>query len=302
MRLRKKLKKLGEYWLIQFLTLLARLPRRAGRWLFACLLEAASWLFRRDRKRAIDNLGIAFPEADLMIRRAMSRAMFRALGRNVFEFLSLQWARPEELAERIERVEGLERIVDAFALGRGMIVVTGHIGCWELMVAYFVTQGYPVSAVARRMKVSRLNDRLVQMRAAFGVKTLDRESSPRKMIEVLRRGEVLGVVIDQHTSVAGAWVPFFGRPAHTPTAVAKIALITGAPILPMAIYLGRNGRHVVRVRPAILPPQRPADRDAATVELTARYSEAIEQLIRYDPKQWVWFHHRWREPEAPDVV
>jgi len=294
---KKKLKRLGEYWLARSLILLSAIPGRPGRWLFATLADVASRYFPEDRRRAVENLGLAFPAWDEMVRRAMTRAMFRALGRNVFEFLSMSWDRPEDLGRRIERVDGLERIAATFERGRGMIVITGHIGCWELMPAYFSTRGYPVSAVARRMKVSRLNDELIRLRGAFGVRTLDRESSPRDMLSVLHRGEVLGVLIDQHTAVAGAYVPFFGHPAHTPTAVARLAMLTGAPILPMAIYLQRSGRHVVRVLEPIDAPENPADRDAAVIEVTERCSASIEELVRTDPKQWVWFHHRWREEE-----
>jgi KDO2-lipid IV(A) lauroyltransferase len=303
LRANKKLKRLGEYGLVQIFFLLARLPRRMGQALFAALGGIAYRVLRKDQERAIDNLAIAFPETNEMVRRAMVKAMFRGLGRNLYEFLSMRRTRPEALGERIERVEGRERIAETFGLGRGMIVVTGHIGCWELMSSYFAaTDGYPVSAVARRMKGGRLNDILVSIRGSFGVKTLDRENNPRDMLGVLHRGEVLGVLIDQHTAVAGAYVPFFGRPAHTPTAVAKIAILTGAPILPMAIYLARSGKHVIHVLPPIMPPRRPADREAAIVELTKDCSLAVENLIRIDPKQWVWFHHRWREPDTGDVV
>jgi len=112
----------------------------------------------------------------------------------------------------------------------------------------------------------------------------------------------LGVLIDQHTSVAGVYVPFFGRPAFTPTAVAKISLMTGVPVVPMAMFLEPSGKHRVHVLPAIEPEEKPGERESAVIELTRRYSLALEQLIRIDPKQWVWFHHRWREPESSAVA
>jgi KDO2-lipid IV(A) lauroyltransferase len=96
------------------------------------------------------------------------------------------------------------------------------------------------------------------------------------------------------------YVPFFDRPAYTPTAVAKMALATGAAILPMGIYLGRNGRHVVHVAPPIPVDRSPRDaasKDALVRALTCECSLAVERLIRLDPTQWVWFHHRWREPK-----
>jgi KDO2-lipid IV(A) lauroyltransferase len=300
-RTRKKLKRAVEIAAVEALFAGARaMPHRLGLSAFAALGAVGARVFERDRRRAIENLAVAFPEVPAPIREALARATFRALGRNIFEALRLSGMPPEKIRERVARVEGMQHFVDAYRAGKGIVVATGHIGCWELMPAYFVSIGYPVSVVARRMKSERLNTKLNTMRALAGVLSVDRDEKPRRMLEILRRGEILGILIDQHTSVAGMYVPFFDRPAYTPTAVAKMALATGATILPMGIYLARNGRHVVRVAPPI--PVDRAWRDAAGKDvvvraLTAECSLAVERLIRLDPTQWVWFHHRWREPK-----
>jgi KDO2-lipid IV(A) lauroyltransferase len=298
-RTRKKLKRAVEIAVVEALLAGARaMPHRFGMSVFAALGAAGATVFGRDRRRAIENMAVAFPEVPAPIREALARASFRALGRNAFEALRLSGMSPARIRERVERVEGMPHFLDAHGAGKGVIVVTGHIGCWELMPAYFVNLGYPVSVVGRRMKSERLNAKLVAMRASVGVSSIDRDENPRRMLEPLRRGEILGVLIDQHTSVAGMYVPFFDRPAYTPTAVAKMALATGAAILPMGIYLARNGRHVVRVAPSIAVER--AQRDAASKDavvraLTTECSLAVERLVRLDPTQWVWFHHRWRE-------
>jgi KDO2-lipid IV(A) lauroyltransferase len=151
------------------------------------------------------------------------------------------------------------------------------------------------------MRDQRLDEELVAIRASVGVTTIDRDSSPREMIKSLRRGEILGVLIDQHTDVGGMYVPFFEKPAFTPTGVAKLACLTGAPIVPMADFLNANGKHTIQVLPPIVPPDVVTDKSATVERLTKECSLAVEQLIRIDPKQWVWFHHRWREPEGTDV-
>ena len=302
MRRTKFFKRKCEYWLISALVGLARLlPRWVGRKVFSWLGLVAPQLFPRDRQRAVDNLGIAFPESHRMVREAMARAMFKTLGANAFDFLQLKGASPERLGELVTEVHGLQRLEEAMGRGRGLIAITGHIGCWELMPAYFVSRGYPTTVVARRMRSSRLDDKLNEIRASLGVKTLDRDSSPRSMLKVLRSGEALGVLIDQHTRVSGAYVPFFNRPAYTPIGVAKLACLTGAPILPMAIFANRMGTYEVHILDPIDAPAEGRRRDEVIHELTAQCSRAIEQLIRIDPKQWVWFHHRWREPEGSDV-
>lgn len=302
MRTSKRIKRAGEVALIGGLSGMARvLPARAGRDLFAQLGQLAGRVAVKDNRRAVDNLGIAFPDVPAPVRRALAAAMFRQLGRNAHEFLRLQGASREYVTSRVSRVEGMEIFEAAHKRGKGIIVVTGHIGCWELMPAYFVAIGYKITVVGRRMKVGRLNRRLVSVRQGLGVTSLDRDDNPRPMFDVLGRGETLGVLIDQHTRVAGAWVPFFGRPAHTPTAVAKLALATGAAIVPMGIFLERSGKHVVRVGPEV-PVVVTGSREADVRTITAASSLAVEALIRLDPAQWVWFHRRWREPESPKRV
>lgn len=303
-RTRKKVKRAGEIALVETLFGFARLlPRRLGSALFATLGALAGRAFERDRRRAVENLAVAFPDAPAPVRSALARASFKALGRNIFEALRLTGLSPEKVRDRVERVDGMEHFLEAHNAGKGVVVVTGHIGCWELLPAYFTSIGFSVSVVARRMKSERLNAKLVAMRASAGVKTIDRDENPRRVLEPLRRGETLGVLIDQHTSVAGMYVPFFDRPAFTPTAVAKIALASGAAIVPMGIYRTRGGRHVVRVLPAIpvdaLASASP-NKDAAVRAITTECSLAVERLIRLDPAQWVWFHHRWREPKRDE--
>ncbi len=305
-RTRKRIKRAGEVALVESLVLIARaMPRRMGSAVFAGIGAIAARAFPRDRHRAAANLALAFPEVPSPIRDALARASFKALGRNAFEMLRLANASPERVRERVERVEGMEYLLDANRPGKGVIAITGHIGCWELLPAYFITLGYTVSVVARRMKSGHLNAKLVATRASVGVTTLDRDDSPRRMLELLRRGEALGVLIDQHTNVAGAYVPFFDRPAFTPTAVAKLAMASGAAILPMAIFRAHSGRYVIRVLPAI--PYRDIERESASKEaairaITAQCSLAVERLIRLDPAQWVWFHNRWREPKRDETV
>jgi KDO2-lipid IV(A) lauroyltransferase len=297
-RTRKKLKRALELALVSGLVGLARMiPRRAGLSLFALFGAVAARCFERDRRRAIENLGVAFPDAPAPFRRALAAATFKTLGRNAYEFLWLEGSSPERLRSLVARIDGMEHFLEAHRRGRGVIVITGHIGCWELLPAHFVALGYAVSVVARRMKVGRLNDRLVRARRSVGVATFDRDDNPRPIFDVLARGEILGVLIDQHTRVAGAWVPFFGRPAYTPTAVAKIALATGAAIVPMGIFMDARGRHLVRVLPEI-GTAGAGSREENVRSITAACSLAVENLIRIDPKQWVWFHHRWREPET----
>jgi KDO2-lipid IV(A) lauroyltransferase len=292
---RKKFKRNLEVLAIDGITGAARaLPRRIGLGVFSVVGALGGRLFRKARERAVRNLAIAFPDVPRSVRAALAAAMFKSLGRNFYEFLKLEGSSPERLAGLIERIEGMENLDRAMAEGKGLIAITGHIGCWELLAGYFASHGYRLNVVGRELWEKRLNERLLRARESMGYRTIDRDTGGKEVIRALREKQVVAVLIDQHTRVSGVYVPFFDRPAHTPVGVAKLAVATGAPILPMAIYMRRSGRHEIRILPAIETPSGIADKEELAVAITGRCSKAVEELIRYDPKQWVWFHDRWR--------
>lgn len=291
------------------LTRFARsLPRGLGFRVFSAMGTTASRLFKKDRERAIQNLELAFPEAPKPIRDSLATAMFKSLGKNFYEFLNLEGSSKQRVTELVERVDGIEHLEAALDKDAGLIVVTGHIGCWELLAAYYSQLGYPLCVVGRELWEKRINDKLIRIRESMGYRTIDRDSGGKEILRLLKDRKIVAVLIDQHTRVSGIYVPFFNRPAHTPTGVARLALKTGAPILPMAIYMRENGRHEVRILPAIDPSDvsasAPDDAQKQVENMTRECSHAIETLVRHDPKQWVWFHNRWRyeEKEAGHAV
>jgi len=298
----KKLKRNFEVLAFGGLMCLARsLPRESGMKLFSAIGATAGRMFGEDRKRALENLALAFPETPQPIREALARAVFKTMGMNFFEFLNLEGSSRKRLGELVSRVEGQERMDRAIAAGRGVIVITGHIGCWELLAGYYAARGYPVTVVGRELWERRLNERLLKVRQSLGYRTIDRDSGGKEMVRALRDKHLLAVLIDQHTRVSGVYVPFFNRPAFTPVGVAKLALATGAPVLPMAIYMRPDGRHEIRILSQIDASDAGLSglsKEERVIELTRRCSAAVEELVRYDPKQWVWFHDRWRPGEG----
>jgi KDO2-lipid IV(A) lauroyltransferase len=270
------------------------LPRRAGLRLFSFLGAAAFRLYRKDRERAIRNLAIAFPQSDPMIVAAMAKGCFRALARNAFDALRLaHLSRKKVIA--LCTVEGEEHLQGACDAGRGVVAITGHIGCWELLAAYFSCKGYKVSVIYREMKDRKLDSLLVGMRSRHGTASIPRGASAVSAFKVLRRGEILAMLIDQDIDVDGIFVPFFGVPAHTPRGAAAFALRSGSPIVPLAIHMQPDGSHHITVLPALEePPERLPEAERVD-ELTRRCAQAVEGLIRIYPQQWVWFHDRWRK-------
>jgi KDO2-lipid IV(A) lauroyltransferase len=269
------------------------LPRRMGLAFFSALGALAFRLYEEERERTKTNLALAFAGTDPMIIEAMAKSSFIALGRNVYDALRLVFLERGDM-EGLCTISGEHHLRESYERGNGVIALTGHIGCWELLAACFSGKGYKVSVIARSLHDERLNDILVNMRLRHGIVSIPRVSGAITGYKALKKGEILGMLIDQDIDVDGVMVPFFGVPAYTARGAAVYALKSGADIVPMAIHLQPDGRHRITVMPQLEPPPERLGEEQRVVELTAACSEAVEKLIRLYPQQWVWFHERWK--------
>ena len=269
-------------------------PRKLGLALFGYLGLAAYRFYRKDRERAISNVAAAFPQGDPLITRAIARGSFNALGRNGFDALRLAYLSREKVLA-LCTVEGEDNLRIPYERGNGVVALTGHIGCWELLAAYFSDKGYPVDVIARDMHDARQNELLVEMRRRHGIESIPRGTSAIAGYRALKKGKILGMLIDQDIGVEGVFVPFFGRPAHTTVGSAAFAMRSGAAIVPLAIHMQPGGMHHITVLPELEMPPEDMPEEQRTHELTARCSEAVEKLIRLYPQQWVWLHDRWHK-------
>jgi Kdo2-lipid IVA lauroyltransferase/acyltransferase len=268
--------------------LFSRVSWRTAQALGARLGRVAAWIARRDRRRSLEHLAIAFPEATPRERKRLAHASFDHFGRTLGECLHLL-SQPASGVERHATVEGWEHLEATRALGRPLIVLTGHCGNWELLAALINVRGLGMRVVARELETDRLQALLLGLRERFGTRTIERggPGAARELLSTLRSGGALGMLIDQDTKVDGVWVPFFGRPAYTPVGAAKMAAKLGAVVHPAFIERQVDGHHLVRFLPAL-------DLPADPVAATARMTETIEAQIRRRPEQWVWMHRRWR--------
>lgn len=268
-----------------------RLPLRLAQLLGRRLGSLGYLVARRERRKALANLALAFPEWDEARRMSTIRAMFRHLGISVFE---LAWLPNLDAASRekttiIEGFEGVQRLIDS---GRGVIIFTAHCGNWEWLSYVTGLSGNPVSVLQRERDQPEMNAYITALRARAGVHTIDRGSgsSARDMIGAIRRGGILAFVIDQNIRTESVKVPFFGRPALTPIGPARLAVRAEAPVVPAYAERLADGRHRLRFLEPI-----ECRRGDDPVELTARVTREIEEQIRRVPEQWVWMHDRWRE-------
>jgi KDO2-lipid IV(A) lauroyltransferase len=303
MRTGQRMLRLAIVWAVALLqTLAALLPWRPGVALGGWLGGLAYSLLPGARRRALTHLAVAFPDGGGETHhRAIARRSFVNLGRSAFEVLMLS-RRSHPPIERLCAVEGEERLKAALAAGRGVIFLTGHFGNWELMAALVTRRGYPASVVATPVYDPRLDRLLVDARARHGVHTISRgsPSAARHLLSGLRRNAILGMLIDQDTDVDGVFVPFFGRPAYTPSGPSALALKTGAAVIFGFILREGGSRHRLILQGPI-ELIRTGDPARDIRENTARFTREIEQWIRSHPDHWVWMHNRWkRQPPAGD--
>lgn len=275
-----------------FVALLGALPHAASRRLGAALGATAGALDRRRRRIARDNLAQALPELDASQRERLVGACFRHFGAAFCDALSARRFDAPGLCRRVTWA-GFEHLLAAEAAGRGVIVLAAHFGNWEVVPAALAATHGPMAAVGRPIDNPRI-DRLVQgLRTRFGNRSLAKRGAVREMFRVLAQGGRLGLLIDQRVRAEEAIdVPFFGRPALTSPIVARLALKTGAPVLPVAAFHEPEGRYRIVFEPPLWPEGR--DAAASTVAFTRRCLAASEAVIRRHPEQWLWLHNRWK--------
>lgn len=280
--------------LLAFQPWLARLPWRFAGALGALVGRAAYSLVGRERRLALDHLALAFPDKPARELERIARAAFANLGRSALEVIAVGQVQAC-LAELVVLGPAEKALLtEARASGQGVLVVSCHVGNWELMARRLAHEGLDCATVAREAQDPRLSRLLEESRAQAGVKTLwrGRPGLARQMLRLLRSGGFLGLLIDQDTDVQGTFVPFFGRPAFTPRAAGDLAVRTGACVLFACAHRETDGRHTLVLRR--LPVQHSADRDADSLALTAQATLEIEREIRARPDEWVWMHRRWR--------
>jgi KDO2-lipid IV(A) lauroyltransferase len=292
---RKRVKNWLLYKLIiSIISVLNFLPRKSSISLGRFLGKLAYFIIADARKRTRNNLKIAFgQEKNPRELRKLALNVFENVGKNAVDAVRLKNMRWNQI-EGITKVEGLEYFDNAYKMGKGVIALTGHIGNFELLAAYFALKGYKVSVIGRELYDLRLNALLVKIRENIGVENIPSSASVKQVIRALRSGRALGVLADQDSSrVRGVFVNFFGRPARTPVGPVLLAYKTQSPIVPMAIVRDENDRYKIIVKePIKLVFSKDKEKDL--IETTQKCTKVLESIIREYPSQWLWMHDRWK--------
>jgi KDO2-lipid IV(A) lauroyltransferase len=287
-----------EYWLVRGLLSVVRvmpdaLVRGCGR-----LLGLGFYAFDRPHRLiAQRNLAAAFPLRTRSERNAIARSAFMHFGTLAFELLKFSTLEPDEMMARVE-FEGEERLRLAYAQGRGVLLITGHFGFWELHAFVHALRIEPIGVLARALDNPRLNALLESIRQRTGNVVIYRQGTIRRVMRMLAEGHAVAILIDQHIlSPEAIQVDFFERPASTTPAVAALALRSGAVVVPcFALPLG-GGRYRMIYEHPVEPPL--SDGTDAVREFTQRCTDVLEMYVRRRPELWLWMHRRWRENGSP---
>lgn len=285
------------------LNLLGALPRSIARRAGAGVGALAWFLLPRLRRTGLRNLALAFPEMPEEQRVEILRRVYRHLGWQLAEFCRMRRYTRENTRAFI-RYEGLEHYLAAKERGRGVLIVTGHLGAWELSSFWHSLMGYPMTMVIRRLDNPRVDQLVNGIRCLHGNRVVHKDDFARGLLSAMRRGDTVGILMDTNmTPPQGVFVPFFGVQACTASGLARVALRTGAAVLPgFLLWEPREAKYVLHFGPEI-SLVRSGNDDADAEENTARFTAAIEAFVRRHPDQWLWVHRRWKtRPAGEDPV
>ncbi|MHC4200700.1 MAG: lysophospholipid acyltransferase family protein [Planctomycetota bacterium] len=262
------------------------------------LLGLVFGLVETKRRRVLDHMANAFGRSRA---RSLLPKYHEHLGLLVVELARLYTFRGESFTDWIEP-EGVERLKEILAGGRGFIGITGHLGCWELAGHCVASSGVPVHALYRPLKNRYLDGNLRRVRERSGMLVYEKKDAVRGMIRALRAGKAVALLMDQDGSGLGVFVPFFGRLASTLPTAARIARRTGAAIVPVTCYrLPGRTRHALRIGPEVEQADT-GDEERDVLVTTRRCNRALEQAILEHSAQWLWRHRRWRTRPGAEQV
>lgn len=251
---------------------------------------------RGHRRLAIANLKAAFPHRSAAECRLLARRTFKHFGRLLTTLLKFSTMTPDQMRARVE-FAGEERVEAAHALGRGVLLFTGHFGYWEINALVHALRLPPLAVLARALDNPRLNVLLERVRGVTGNSVIYRRGAVRRVLRVLGANGTVAMLIDQHMQSADAVVvEFFNRPASTTSALAAIALRTGAPVIPVFALPLPGGRFRMTYEHPVEPPA--ADDPDALREFTQRCTDVLEMYVRRYPDLWLWMHRRWRDSQS----
>ena len=276
--------------------LLCALPASAALGLGRGLGDFARGALRLRRAVAEENVAAAFPELDAGARRRIVAGMYRHYGEELAQFARFPVLEPADIVRRMA-VEGEHHLKEAVAAGRGVLILSGHIGSWEIMAARLAAVGYPLTLLVGPQRNRRVQEMFTRFRARHGVQVLVRGTDLRQIFKALKAGRVVATLGDQDAGRNGWFVDFLGRPASTALGPYRIAGRAGAPLV--MGFCVRSGADWLGFAEPPLWPDPAQDEEIQARAWSAHYHARLAAFIRAYPEQWFWVHRRWKSRPAP---
>jgi len=290
-----------EYLLVRLVALMTRLLSPVRVRAVGTMIGLAFYYGDRPHRRVAErNLDAAFPRKSERERRAIARAMFAHFGHVLVELLKFSSLPFDRMLDLVEW-EGEERVELAYSYGRGVLFCTGHFGFWEQHALAHGLRFGPMAVLARALDNRRLNTLLERTRSVTGNSVIYRQGAMRRAMRRLAAGQGVGMLIDQHLHSPDAIsVDFFERPASTTSTLARLALRTGAPVVPLYALPLPGGRYRMIYEPPVVPPR--DETPDAIREFMQRCTDVLEMYVRRHPELWLWMHRRWRDAGATEPL
>lgn len=285
------------YWARLFAFIIYIVPLRIALAIADICGYVAFWAAVKYRRIAIENLKQAFGKEKTETEiRAIALGVFKNLCRNAVELINAPKLTCANL-EKYIKIRNIERVSEALKNGKGILMLTGHFGNWEVLAMAFKIKGYHGAAIGRRIYFEKYDKFLNGLREYHGVKIIYRDDSPKAILRVLKQNGIMGILADQDVdSVEGVFVNFFGRPAYTPVGPVALARASGASLMPAFMIRRGNSHELVVEKPIELSTTDNKESDAITN--TQKWSDVVESYIRQYPDHWVWMHRRWKTRKA----
>jgi Kdo2-lipid IVA lauroyltransferase/acyltransferase len=291
-----------EYWLVVAVArALGWMPREMARGLAGGIAWAVYLLLGRLRRVGERNLELALPQLPPDEKRAVLRGVYRSLGWQLVEFCRMRRYTAKSIQGWI-RTEGLENYLAARDRGKGVLVLTGHLGAWELSSFYHSLMGYPMGMVIRRLDNRLLDEFVNGIRCMHGNYVLHKDDFARGPMTAMRKGESVGILMDTNmTPPQGVFARFFGIEACTASGLAHVALKTGAAVLPgFMVWEPAERKYVLHFGPE-LEFKRTGRPKEDVLAATQQCNDVLESRIRRYPDQWLWIHRRWKTRPAGEA-
>lgn len=274
------------------------LPRPVARGFGILLGRLAYYFYPRLRRVGQRNLQIAFPEKSPKERRKILKGVYTSLGRLLAEFCLFPYYTVRN-SSQVAVYQGFENFEAAERSGLGVLLLTAHFGGWEVGSFFHSLQGHPIRIIVRPLDNPYVNELVTNYRTSHGNTVVSKQDFARGLLHAMRKNETVGVLMDTNmTPPQGVFVPFFGIPACTASGIARVALHTGAAVVP-AFTIWDPALRKYRVQfDAALELVNTGDNEADAVANTALFNRVLEAYIRKYPDQWLWVHRRWKTRPA----